>query len=144
MGRHKMAPEEHIDYRMDRKKWLEIHPEDIPMDEENQRSRQHGWDKDGVRQLFAAICLRTCIDYKTASMGRQIEGKKSDKIAIDCRQAFNEDLFEFFTNGMKPKEIEKILLRTPKSTIHNIWKKATEDGVRKSNLAKNTRPILEE
>ena len=58
-----------------RKKWLAEHPEDLPLDAENQMWRQRGWDDDGIRQLYAAICLRVCIDYKNATLGKNVDGK---------------------------------------------------------------------
>ena len=108
-------------------KWLAKHPEDKPMDEENQKSRQNGFDNDGFRALIAAVCLRACADYKKASVGKSIEGKDPDKVIRDCRKFFGEDMFQFFVNGMSVAEIERCIRATPEGSIHAIWCK-NENG----------------
>jgi len=105
-----------------RKKWLKAHPEDQWIDDENRMWRKHGWDDDGFRQLCAAICLRICVDYKNASMGRNVDGRPAEEVIDDCRKFFGEDLFQFFVNRIPVPEIEKIIRATPKDSIHSIWR----------------------
>ena len=105
-----------------RKKWLTAHPEDQWIDDENQAWRQHGWDNDGIRQLFAAICLRVCIDYKNASMGRNVDGRPAEEVLDDCRKFFKEEIFQFFVNRIPVEEIERTIRATPKDAIHSIWR----------------------
>ena len=115
--------------QMDRKEWLKYHPEDIPLDQENMAARQRGWDNDGFRSLIAAVCLRTVIDYKNALTkdtyyidGRQYAptSKKTERIIESCEEAFADDLFEFFTNGIDPKDIAKIIQDTPGEKLRGI------------------------
>lgn len=105
-----------------RKKWLAEHPEDLPLDAENQMWRQRGWDDDGIRQLYAAICLRVCIDYKNATLGKNVDGKSPEDTIKDCQRFFSEDMFQFFVNRIPVPEIEKIIRATPKGAIHSIWR----------------------
>ena len=101
--------------------WLAKHPDDRPMDIENQKARQRGFDNDGFRALIAAVCLRACADYKKASVGKKVDGKHPDKVLRDCRRFFGEDMFQFFVNGMTVAEIERYIRATPEGSIHAIW-----------------------
>ena len=117
---YKMKPDDKR--KWDRKRWLEAHPEDIPLDEENQMWRRQGYDNDGIRQLFAAICLRVCIDYKNATLNRNVDGKTPEETIEDCRKFFKEDIFQFFVNRIPVEEIERTIRATPKDAIHSIWR----------------------
>lgn len=99
------------------------------MDEENQKARQRGFDNDGFRALIAAVCLRSCADYKKASVGKNVDGKHPDKILRECRKFFDDDMFQFFVNGMPVAEIERCIRATPEGAIHAIWCK-NENGQR--------------
>ena len=104
--------------------WLKEHPEDIPLARENLAARETGYAADDVWQLFAAICLKACIDYKRASMGKWCDGISPEKIMRDCHRFFGEDMFQFFVNRISVEEIEKSIRATPEQAIHNLWRKS--------------------
>jgi len=114
---------------MNRHKWLSMHPEDYPMDAENQAARTQGWDDDGFRTLIAAVCLRACADYKKASVGKNVDGKPPDKVMEECRRFFQDDLFQFFVNRISVSEIERYIRATPEGFIHSIWHKNENEQV---------------
>lgn len=103
--------------------WLKNHPEDLPIDEENQKSRKRGFDIDGFRGLIAAICLRACIDYKKATEGKTVDCKKPERTIADCHKFFDGDMFQFFVNRIPVSEIERMIRSTPSGAIHWVWRK---------------------
>lgn len=108
---------------MDRHTWLKEHPEDIVIDNENMAARTRGYDDNGLRSLMAAMCLRTIIDYKNAVEGKTYNTPtQKNLVAIieNCEEAFTDDLFAFFTNGLSPDEIRSVIINTPKEDIHAI------------------------
>ena len=116
----------------DRFSWLKQHPEDIPMDEENQALRNRGFDDDGFRALMAAICLRTCSDYQKISRGKTVHAwEPAAMTALECRIFFNGDMMKYFTNGMKAEEVMKHIRSMPEDqSIHAIWRRM--DGGKKT------------
>lgn len=109
---------------MTRKKWLKAHPEDKPLDRENQIARRRGYDDSDFRQLMAAICLRAIVDYKKASKDPAMA-----EVAISCHDFFKSEMFQFFVNGMDVETIERIIKETPDSKIHNIWKQTVDPQI---------------
>ena len=103
--------------------WLQQHPEDIPMARENLAARDRGYDDDGIRHLFAAVCLRACVDYKSATMGRPVDKKDPDWTVDDCKRFFRSEIFQYFINRVPPEEVERTIRATPKDAIQNIWSK---------------------
>ena len=114
------------DHEWDRKKWLKYHPEDKWIDEENMKARKTGYADDDVRQLFAAVCLRACIDYKRVTSGRRIKGEYPEETLDECEAFFKDEMFQFFVNRMPVEEVEKIIRATPENAIRNIWVKNEE------------------
>jgi len=106
----------------DRHKWLEAHPEDQWIDDENQKARKTGYADDDVRQLMAAICLRACVDYKKASLDKKVGGVHPETIMDECDIFFKSDLFQFFVNRVPVEEIKRTIRATPEGAIHSIWK----------------------
>ena len=102
--------------------WLKEHPEDIPMARENLQARDRGFANDDVRQLMAAICIQTCVDFKYALRPNVISTKRGQETIKDCRKFFGEEIFQFFVNGMPVKDIEAAIRRTPDNGIRSIWK----------------------
>lgn len=127
---------------MNRKRWLELHPEDQWLDDENQRARKTGYANDDVRQLMAAICLRACVDYKRATLGEKLEGETVEETLERCHEFFSDpdDIFQLFVNRMPVADIEKAIRATPKGSIHAIWKQNEYSQV----PAIFTTPIIEE
>lgn len=115
-------PKEHEKYN--RFSWLLEHPEDKPLDEENQRVRKKGFEDDDARNLMAAICLRACIDYKAASTGVEIDGYLPEKTLKDCHEFFQSEMFQYFAKGMPATEVEKLIRSTPKGQLHILWKES--------------------
>lgn len=103
--------------------WLKSHPEDIPIAKENLYYRDKGFDNDGVRNLFAAICLRACIDYSKASRGVYVGNKAPGVVMEDCHNFFGNDIFQFFVNRIPVSEVERSLKSIPNGGIQDIWKK---------------------
>ena len=102
--------------------WLKRYPEDIPMAKENLAYRDKGFDNDGVRQLFAAISLRACCDYKIASRGGRVDNKAPAVTMEDCHKFFSSDIFQYFVNRIPVEEIERYIRSTPDDAINSIWK----------------------
>ncbi len=116
----KFKPRKKYDYDkqyMNRKKWLNKHPEDNVIDEENMRSRLIGWDNDGVRGLMAAVCLHTVIDYKRATLGKIVDDHYPEAVMDQCEAFFQDDIFQHFVNGMKLEEIKE---RIGKMTLREV------------------------
>lgn len=102
--------------------WLKRHPEDIPLARENLFYRDQGFDEDGVRALWATICLEYCKDFKTAFIVKDMTTMKR------CHTFFKGDIFQFFTNeSMSPEKIESKILQIPVEKIKAMWK-AQESG----------------
>lgn len=112
--------------------WLEQHPEDIPLARENLQVRDRGYADDDVRQLMAAICLRACVDYKRANSPKNRYTKAGQNAIDDCHKFFGGDIFQFFVNGMKVEEIERIILASPEGAISQIWRKMESNQVAKT------------
>lgn len=107
--------------------WLEIHPEDIPIARENLIYRDKGFDSDGARQLYAAVCLKACADYKRATTRIMftMDKKEYDKLVDtirDCEEFFASDIFQFFINRIPVDEVKKAIRNTPDGLISNLWK----------------------
>lgn len=110
---------------MNRKKWLRKHPEDILLDEENMNIRYSGYDKDGIRALMSAVCLRACADYQKACKGKSYDKvpRPPYAIQVECRMLFDSDMMNFFTNGMSVKEIENAIKELPDDKdIATVWR----------------------
>ena len=103
--------------------WLKEHPEDIPMARENLYARDHGYADDDVRQLYSAMCLQACVDYRRAVDGKKVDFNEPEFVIEECRAFFKGDIFQTMTNGMRVEEIEKILRSTQTGGIHHIWRK---------------------
>ena len=138
-----------------RQSWLAYHPEDIPLDRENQAARLRGWENDDARRLFAAIALQTCIDYKNACRTdtRYSEEYQEDE-RNDCIKAFGEEHFKYFLGDVEPEKIKRILdsrsleeIRQKMYVINFPSEAASEhsrQARQKAKLAKNTTAIIEE
>ena len=139
---HKKIPEG--EPRWNRTRWLDAHPEDIPMDEENMAARRRGYDDEGLRSLMAAIGIRAVVDYSKAYNNIVVEhnGKLENNkdIIEDCRAFFEDEFMQFFTNGMSSKEIEEIIKKTPAIKFRSIATLLE----RQRDLANNTTTIIEE
>lgn len=120
----KPKKEKEIKERWDAVKWLEWHPEDIPLARDNLNARDRGYDNDAVRNLMAAICLRTCADYKIVTSGKSAT-KIGDPELVkeDCHKFFGSDMFQFFINRMNVEDIENHIKNTPSDAITAILKK---------------------
>ena len=106
-----------------RKTWLEAHPEDQWIDDENQYIRKTGYEDDDVRKLMAAICLQACIDYKRASMGRKVWHMAPEVALEELHIFFGSPMFQFFVNRIPISEIERYIKATPDGCISTLWKK---------------------
>lgn len=107
-----------------RKQWLEKHPEDRWIDDENQYYRRKGFDDDGLRCLMAAICLKACADYQRTLEGKTWEEKMPPYLAqVECRRFFDTEMMQYFTNGMDSKDIAKDIRSLPQGyKINAIWR----------------------
>lgn len=117
-------PSENPKKWMTREKWLNIHPEDKYIDDENIAARTKGYDDQDIRQLMAAICLRAVVDYKNAY-------NKPDMVDVvdSCHDFFGSEMFQFFVNGMDVAKVEKAIEDAPKSMIHNIWRQPVDSQI---------------
>ena len=97
---------------IDRKKWLEMYPEDKPIDDENMQARARGYDDMAFRQLMAAIGVRAVADYKLASLGKSVDKVPSEAVMEECHAYFMDDYFQFFVNRIKVEKIEEIIKNT--------------------------------
>ena len=96
--------------------WLMQHPEDIPLARENLACRDKGFDDDGVRALWATVCLEYCKDFKNAFLMRNRERMK------ECHEFFKGDIFQFYVNELiSPEEVESRILQIPIEKIKEIW-----------------------
>lgn len=114
--------------RYTREGWMLEHPEDKDLDDENMRARKTGYADDDVRHLMSAICLRACADYKRAVHGlcigeKQREALQPDEAIAELREFFGSEIFQYFVNGMKVKDIESYIRSTPPGSIHSLWRK---------------------
>lgn len=103
--------------------WLEYHPEDIPMDKENLAARARGYDDDHLKQLFAGICLRACVDYRAALDGKQVDGKDPAFTIEECEAFFQGETFQYLVGEMSLESIRKMIRATPPGAIGYLWKK---------------------
>ena len=102
--------------------WLMQHPEDIPLARENLACRDKGFDDDGVRALWATVCMEYCKDFKNAFLMRNKARMK------ECHEFFKGDIFQFFVNElMTPEDVEAKILQIPVEKIKAMWK-AQESG----------------
>lgn len=109
-------------HKFNRYTWLAIHPEDIPMDRENQKTRKTGYANDDARNLMAAICLRVCMDYKAARDGVVIDNYTPKETMDECRKFFVGDMFQYFVNGMSVKDVEERLKAIPRGKLRSLWR----------------------
>lgn len=102
--------------------WLEEHPEDIPMARENLDARDRGFDNDGIRNLFAAMSLRSCSDYNKAARGVRVDNKDPDVVIEECRKFFDGDIFQLFINRIPTEEVERHLRDIPGVSFDTLMK----------------------
>ena len=120
MGRYSVKRHNKEPKEVNAVEWVMTHREDIPMAKENLAARDKGFDDDAVRNLFAAISLRACADYKLACEGVQIGSRYPEETMDDCHKFFDSDIFQYFINRIPVEEIERKIKETPKGQIETL------------------------
>lgn len=91
--------------------------EDEIMRNENVRMRPF-YNKDGLKQLAAAISLQAVIDYKCATLGMPLTGNyqpgyPSDEQARECEEFFHGEIFQHSVGGISVDAIKRMIRETP-------------------------------
>ena len=101
--------------------WLEKHPEDIPLARENLEARKH-YDDGALRNLFAAVSLRACVDYEKACRGVKVAGYEPSIVKEDCHNFFESEMFQMFINRIPTEEVERMIRSTPSGALSSLVK----------------------
>ena len=94
------------------RRWTE---EDYKMHAENLAARPY-YTEDGIRRLYAAVCLRAIQDYKSSSAYERRH----------IKDFFDSDMFAFFTNGIPGDEVARIIDNMPEFYMPAENKKQTK------------------
>lgn len=101
--------------------WLKNHPEDIPLDKENQEARKK-YNDDALRDLCVAICRDACCDYAQSL-------KLNPTPSEDCIDFLNDDIFRYLFPRVKLEEAIEILRAAPKEAFLTTINIIKEDGI---------------